>query len=94
MFSNFIGLLGATVIEAQERGFEAEFITDATGSLPYANEAGKATAEEIHRIFSVVMQSSFAATITTNEWINVIENNKLAKRSNIYLSNQQAKIKK
>lgn len=83
----------STAIVAEELGYNVEFIYDATGSLPYKNEAGKATAEEIHRTFTVVLQSSFAAVLTTADWLKNLASNKAAIRSNIFISNQQARLK-
>ena len=55
----------STVYEALHRGLAVEFLSDASGALPYENAAGKASAEEIHRVFSVVFHSNFAAVTTT-----------------------------
>jgi hypothetical protein len=60
----------STIFEATHRGLHVEFLQDATGALPYANEAGSASAEEIHRVFSVVFHSRFAATGSTDAWIS------------------------
>jgi nicotinamidase-related amidase len=59
----------STVYEAAHAGLEVEFLHDASGSLPYANAAGQASAEEIHRVFSVVFHSRFAAVASTADWI-------------------------
>jgi nicotinamidase-related amidase len=60
----------STVIHALHMGFQVEILSDATGSLPYANAAGQASAEEIHRVILVVMQARFAAVTTTASWID------------------------
>jgi nicotinamidase-related amidase len=62
----------STIFEASHRGLNVEFVSDATGSLPYANRAGSASAEEIHRVFSVVYESNFAAVMSTDEWIQAV----------------------
>ena len=59
----------STAIHAMHMGFAVELLSDATGSVPYANSAGQATAEEIHRVMLVVMQARFAAICTTDSWI-------------------------
>lgn len=59
----------STVVHAMHMGFSVEILSDATGSLPYVNTAGSATAEEIHRVMLVAMQARFAAVCTTTEWI-------------------------
>ncbi len=81
----------ATIKHALHVGLAVEFLSDAAGSLPYENHAGRASAEEIHRVFSVVMQSRFAAVATTEEWIVALQTGKALPRDNIYGSNQRAR---
>jgi nicotinamidase-related amidase len=83
----------STVIHAMHMGFAVEFLSDATGSLPYRNRAGFASAEEIHRVMTVVMQSRFAAVATTAEWVNALKTGAALPRDNIYASNQAARLK-
>ena len=82
----------STVKHAFHAGLAVEFLQDASGSLPYLNKAGAASAEEIHRIFSVVMQARFAAVIDTNEWIDLLSTQETAERDGIYYSNQRARL--
>ncbi|OQV15898.1 putative Uncharacterized isochorismatase family protein YddQ [Hypsibius exemplaris] len=79
----------STMREAFHAGYEVEFLHDAAGSLPYKNKAGSATAEEIHRAVSVVMQSAFAAVQTTDEWIASLIGGEKPERDNIFVSNQR-----
>ncbi|TDV08353.1 cysteine hydrolase family protein [Paraburkholderia caballeronis] len=81
----------STVFEATHRGLKVEFLADATGSVPYENDAGFASAEDIHRVFSVVMQSRFAAVATTDAWLAAVEAGVPLPVSNIYVSNQKAR---
>jgi nicotinamidase-related amidase len=81
----------ATIYEASHMGLGVEFLADATGSLPYENGAGKASAEEIHRVFSTVFHSSFAAVASTADWIAAVREGRKLERDNIYLSNQRAR---
>lgn len=80
----------STAREAMHAGFSVEFLPDAAGSLPYRNRAGSASAEEIHRVVSVVMQSAYAAVMSTDEWIELLEGGGSAERDNIYESNRRA----
>ncbi|RWO61412.1 cysteine hydrolase family protein [Mesorhizobium sp.] len=80
----------STVIHAVHMGFAVEFLSDATGSLPYANSAGYASAEDIHRVVSVVLQSRFAAVLKTAEWIDCLKTGVLPERDTPYASNQRA----
>jgi len=69
-----------------------EFLHDASGTVPYRNQAGHASAEEIHRVFSVVLQSRFAAVMSTREWMHSVKTGTVpVVRDNIYKSNQRAR---
>lgn len=83
----------STVFEATHAGLKLEFLKDATGSLPYANDAGFASAEDIHRVFSVVMQSRFAAVASTDAWIAAMQAGAPLPGDNIYASNQRARAR-
>lgn len=80
----------ATAIEAVHQGFAVELLSDATGSLPYSNAAGSATAEEIHRAFTVVMHSRFGWTGPTSDWIAAVRDGRPLQRGTIFESNQAA----
>ena len=80
----------STIIHAVHMGFAVEFLTDATGSLPYANSAGYASAEEIHRVVTIILQSRFAAVLKTGEWIECLETGALPERDTPYASNHRA----
>jgi nicotinamidase-related amidase len=79
-----------TIKHAFDAGLKVEFLLDASGSVPYANRAGFATAEEIHRVFAVVEQSRFAAVLGTDEWIAHLAAGTLPERDNIHASHQRA----
>lgn len=60
----------ATIREAMhKKGYRVEFLPDAAGSLSYQNKAGRASAQETHRIVTVIMESTYAATMSTDEWV-------------------------
>lgn len=80
----------STIFEATHRGLHVEFLQDASGALPYANEAGQASAEEIHRVFSVVFHSRFAAAGSTDAWIAAIQAGGRLEKSNVLASNRAA----
>jgi nicotinamidase-related amidase len=80
----------STVFEAHHRGLNAEFLSDATGSLPYANRAGSASAEEIHRVFSVVFESNFAAVLSTDEWLQALATDSAPRPENPVASYRRA----
>ena len=59
----------------------------------YENAAGEVSAEEVHRVFSVVFHSRFAAAAaaTTDEWIAALQANQALRGDGIYTSNQRAR---
>lgn len=81
----------STINHALHYGTAVEFLHDASGAVPYRNQAGFASAEEIHRVFSVVLQSRFAAVMSTQEWIDIVKTGEVPARDNIYKSNQRAR---
>ena len=81
----------STIRQAVHEGWQVEYLHDASGALAYRNRAGAATAEEIHRVFTVVLQSSFAAVMSTDEWLQRLETGAAPERDTIYQSNQRAR---
>lgn len=81
----------STIRQAVHMGLECEFISDASGAVSYANRAGAASAKEIHRVFCVVMQSRFAAVMTTDEWIAAVESGVRPDRDTIFGSAGRAR---
>jgi len=79
-----------TIKHAFDAGLQVEFLMDASGSVPYANRAGFASAEEIHRVFAVVQQSRFAAVMGTDEWIAHLAAGTAPERDTIHASHQRA----
>jgi nicotinamidase-related amidase len=79
-----------TIKHAFDAGLQVEFLVDASGSVPYANRAGFATAEEIRRVFAVVEQSRFAAVMRTDEWIAHLADGSVPERDTIHASHQRA----
>lgn len=77
----------STIYEAAHAGLKAEFLSDATGALPYENAGGKASAEEIHRVFSTVFHSNFAAVTSTKDWVAAVREARAIDTDNIFLSN-------
>lgn len=80
----------STARQAHHEGWQVELLHDATGSPPYRNSLGAASAEEIHRVFSIVMHTGFAAVVSTNEWLAALDSGEILQPDNIYLSNQRA----
>jgi nicotinamidase-related amidase len=80
----------STMREAMHKGYSVEFLPDAAGSLSYKNKAGYASAEEMHRIITVIMESAYAATMSTDEWVENLKDPVKVESDNIYYSNLRA----
>ncbi|GAB3238826.1 cysteine hydrolase family protein [Glycomyces halotolerans] len=63
----------STVFQAEGLGIAVEFLSDATGTLPLATEAGEVSARSLHETMLVVLSSNFASVSTTAEWIAAVE---------------------
>ena len=81
----------ATIYEAAHRGLKVEWLSDASGALPYENAAGRASAEEVHRVFGVVFQSNFAAVTTTQAWVDAVNDKTALALDNVVMSNRRAR---
>lgn len=82
--------VASTVVHALHAGLAVEVLSDATGAIPYANSAGRASAEEIHRAFCTVFQSRFAAVLDTDRWVAAVLKDGPVKRDTILGSYRQA----
>jgi len=58
-----------TARQAAHLGFRAEFLSDATGTLPVVNSAGEVTAEELHRAILCAQQMMISEVLKTDDWL-------------------------
>lgn len=63
----------ATAAAAEPLGIAVELLSDATGAIHLANEAGTASARQLHEALLVMLHSNFAAVATTDEWVRAVE---------------------
>lgn len=76
----------ASAVEAEGLGFAAEILSDASGAINLANEAGKVSAEELHNTLMVLLQSNFAAVGTTAAWTEAVAAGTELPKSNLVVS--------
>ncbi|WP_394253473.1 isochorismatase family protein [Arthrobacter pityocampae] len=60
-------ILGSAV-EAEGLGFTTEVLSDATGAINIANDAGFADAETVHTTLLALLHSNWASVSTTDAW--------------------------
>ncbi|MBB3037052.1 isochorismatase family protein [Hoyosella altamirensis] len=76
----------ATAVEAEGLGFATEILSDASGAIHLANEAGRVSAEELHKTLMVLLQSNLAAVTTTAQWADAVHTNSALAKSNLVVS--------
>lgn len=76
----------ASAVEAEGLGFTAEILSDASGAINLANEAGKVSAEDLHNTLMVLLQSNFAAVGTTAQWTDAVSAGAELPKSNLVVS--------
>ena len=80
----------STILHASHDGYRVELLHDASGSLPYRNAAGSASAEEIHRVYCTVMHTGFAAVAATDDWLAALASGSALTADNVYASHLRA----
>lgn len=58
----------ATAAAAEPLGLAVEVLSDATGAVHLANEAGTASAQQVHETLMTLLHSNLAAVTTTDAW--------------------------
>lgn len=61
-----------TARQAFHRGYQVEFLRDATGTLDVENKAGSVTAEQLHESILVTQQMFFSDVIDKETWLERI----------------------
>ena len=63
----------STARQAMHAGLRVEVLSDATGTLAYANEAGRIGAREMHEAQLIALQGGIAAVATTADWLAALD---------------------
>jgi nicotinamidase-related amidase len=73
----------ASAVEAEYLGFTTEVLSDATGAINLANDAGFADAKTVHTTLLALLNSNWAAVADTDTWINALETRQALSRSDL-----------
>jgi nicotinamidase-related amidase len=76
----------STARAAFDLGYSVEVLSDATGTLPYANAAASIGAEEMHGAFLAALHARFAAVVPTQEWISAMRSGTQPLRGDVFAS--------
>jgi hypothetical protein len=71
---------------AESLGFTTEVLSDATGAIALANEAGRVSAQQLHETIMVLLNSNFAAVATTEQWAAAVDKGEPLAVSNLVTS--------
>ncbi len=81
----------ATAVSAEEHGLAAEILSDATGAIHLANEAGKVSAGQLHESLLVLLHSNFAAVASTEAWTAAVTAGEALPKSDLGTSAMQGR---
>ncbi|WP_193612115.1 isochorismatase family protein [Nocardioides lijunqiniae] len=81
----------ATAVGAEELGLAAEVLSDASGAIHLANEAGKVSAGQLHETLLVLLHSNFAAVATTQAWAAAVTAGEALPKSDLGTSATQGR---
>ena len=73
----------ASAVEAEFLGFNTEVLSDATGAINLANDAGSADAKTVHSTLLALLHSNWAAVSTTEAWAAAIESGQALAKSDL-----------
>jgi nicotinamidase-related amidase len=62
-----------TAAAAEDLGIAVEVLSDATGAINIVNDAGSASAQQVHETVMALLNSNFAAVATTATWTTAVE---------------------
>lgn len=81
----------SSAADAEPRGFAVEVLSDATGAIDLANEAGSASARQVHDTLMVLLHSNWAAVTDTSTWIAALQAGETLDKSNLVTSAAQGR---
>jgi len=80
-----------TAAAAEDLGIAVEVLSDATGAVDIVNEAGSASAQQVHETLMALLNSNFAAVATTAAWTSAVEQGQVLPGSDLGTSAVQGR---
>ena len=81
----------SSAVEAEPHGFAVEVLSDATGAIDLANEAGRVSARQVHETLMAILHSNWAAVADTDTWAAALQAGKPLDKSNLVVSAAQGR---
>ena len=80
-----------TAAAAEDLGIAVEVLSDATGAINIVNDAGSASAQQVHETLMALLNSNFAAVATTATWTDAVEQGRALRGSDLGTSAVQGR---
>ncbi|WP_114854590.1 isochorismatase family protein [Brachybacterium sp. YJGR34] len=81
----------ASAAGAEPLGFAVEVLSDATGAIDIVNDAGGASARQVHETLMAVLNSSWAAVAETAAWVAAVDSGEALAGSDLVTSAAQGR---
>jgi nicotinamidase-related amidase len=76
----------ASSAEAETHGLSVEVLSDATGAIALANEAGSVDARTVYTTLLALLNSNWAAVVGTDQWVEAVAAGTTLTGSNLVVS--------
>lgn len=80
-----------SAVGSEPLGFAVEVLSDATGAIDIANEAGSAPAQQVHETLMALLHSNWAAVTTTEAWSAAAKSGESFAPNNMVVSASQGR---
>src|SRR5699024_7907841 len=80
-----------SAVGAEPLGITAEVLSDATGAISIANEAGSVAAQQVHETLMAVLNSNLATVATTDAWAEAVRSGSALQGSDLGSSAMQGR---
>lgn len=81
----------ASAAAAEPLGFAVEVLSDATGAIDLANDAGTAPARQVHETLMALLHSNWAAVTDTETWTTALRTSAALTKSDLVTSAAQGR---
>ena len=81
----------ASAAAAEPLGFSVEVLSDATGAIDLSNEAGRASAQQVHETLMALLHSNWAAVTDTAGWTAALQTGEALSKSDLPTSAAQGR---
>jgi len=81
----------ASAAAAEPLGFAVEVLADATGAIDLSNDAGTASARQVHETLMVLLHSNWAAVTDTATWTTAVRTGAVLSKSDLITSAVQGR---